>query len=242
MYLNIRDFSSFSNFGLLVKLIFAKLLYRDLISFSLFYNIAVSLKSSSFESSNLTVLDIGANKGQFAFMSSYLLPSAKLISYEPQHCLESSLISLKKILGSRFTYHLKAVSSVSKPVAFNCTANHEQSSLLLPLQYSSSQVTVDAIGINDVLDSIKTDVFLKIDTQGHELQILSSIHDRNKHKLKFLLLEAAIFPSYCDQPTIESLILSLRDDFGFNGVQFVDMLFDKASNYPLECDLLFIRN
>lgn len=240
MYINLSSFGKPSSALLFAKAIALKLRYRRRISFSLLYNLMLEYKFINRLGSPSFVVDIGANQGQFATIASLVFPHCtKIVSFEPQASLEHFLRNTKRRLGDRFTYQMFAISNVDGTGILNQTSNNEQSSLLKPADQPSHSCEVRLLDINSVLDQMPSGIFLKIDTQGHELEILSAILPRNLEKIKFLLLEAAVFPSYIQQPSFSDIYEFVFSEFPVSSMSFVDMLPGKDGIGSSECDLLF---
>lgn len=238
MFINLSAFASPRSFVLFVKSLLWKLKYRDLISFSFFFNLLCRMSSIPPSHPPLTILDIGANKGQFALMSSLVFPTSfPIISCEPLPELEPFLRKVGYIIGQRFSYSMTAVSSSRGIVKLHRTSNNEQSSILAPIDIRSIPVTVSAQNINLLLSQINGPIFLKIDTQGYELEILKSIDQKYKHKIAYLLIEASIVSSYINQPSISDIMSFVSSSFDVMSFCFIDML--SNANGITECDIMY---
>ena len=127
-----------------------------------------------------TFVDVGANKGQFSLLVHYLFPKSKILAFEP-------LISEFRILKSIFkkknniTLFNLAVGKQKKSLNFFQTKKEDSSSLLkpnklqlryFPNNYVENIIRVRMIKLKSFIKSLKKPIFLKIDVQGYELEVL----------------------------------------------------------------------
>jgi FkbM family methyltransferase len=136
------------------------------------------LKSLNIE----TIVDIGANKGQFALVSRYCFPGAKIVSFEP-------LSAPAKIFNQVFkddrdtVLHNVAIGPKEEETIIHISQSDDSSSLL-PIsdlqeevfpgtsEASTATVTVAPLGIFLSKADIKSPALLKLDVQGFELEAL----------------------------------------------------------------------
>ena len=129
-----------------------------------------------------TIVDIGANRGQFALVSRYHLPQAKIISFEPLNAPSIIFRSLFKS-DSLTTLHEIALGSIQQEMTIH-VSKADDSSSLLPISEKQVQLfpgteekevrSVNVAPLQEVLSShdIIHPAFLKIDVQGFELKVL----------------------------------------------------------------------
>jgi FkbM family methyltransferase len=126
-----------------------------------------------------TVIDVGANKGQFACFARGRWPGARLICFEP---LPGPRDRLTLVTGGSAEIHAVALGE-SEGKAQMHIASREDSSSLLPLGDTQKQlfdmeetreVSVAVRRLDAVLDSkaLARPVLLKIDVQGFEFETL----------------------------------------------------------------------
>lgn len=129
------------------------------------------------------VIDVGANRGQFALDVLTACPNASLVSFEP---LRTEADIYEKVVKSSPRVHLvrSAVGDVSGRATMHVSAAADSSSLHEPTALQSSTFPgTGKVGSEDVrimrLDhadwpvEIPTSTLLKIDVQGHELSVIS---------------------------------------------------------------------
>ena len=128
------------------------------------------------------VLDIGANEGAFSAWALFRWQECKVIAYEP---CKATFERLQKAMSeqTRVELHRLAVTEREKPLLRYGANHHTENSIRdLGCQRFDGE-TVDTIKPFDLPFAD----FLKIDTEGCELEILSSY--LNKHTPKGIALE-----------------------------------------------------
>ena len=129
-----------------------------------------------------TVIDIGANRGQFALVARHCFPDASVISFEP---LPGPARVFRAVFGedSGVVLHEAAIGPQSENRTINVSA-HDDSSSLLPISQLQSEIfpgtesagtlTVRTAPLGSFVseDDIRTPAMLKLDVQGFELEAL----------------------------------------------------------------------
>jgi FkbM family methyltransferase len=191
-----------------------------------------------------TLIDVGANKGQFAVLARYLFPSVEIHAFEP---LEEEGQRFKTVVsGSRKLYRI-AISSESGNKTFYVTSRADSSSLLKPSKAQADAYgvslaqhkDVDTARLDDVIDLSKfpRPILLKMDVQGGELAVLRGM-PRSIPFLDFVYSEASFIHLYEQQPLAGEIIRFLEDcGFKIRGV------FNQSSTKfgPTQADFLFCR-
>lgn len=194
-----------------------------------------------------TVVDIGANVGQFALFASERFPDAKIFSFEP---LDDCWETFRELFqaGDQVRLLPYAVGVNDGETSLNVTTAKDSSSILAP---SATQVEVFGTAIEHTkkievrrLDSVlrKEDItgpaLLKIDVQGFELDVLHGCEELLS-LFDAIYVEASYLELYCGQALVSDVIEFLRKhDFDVRGVfnQHID-----PSRGPLQADFLFQR-
>jgi FkbM family methyltransferase len=193
-----------------------------------------------------TVVDIGANRGQFALVARHCFPAARIIAFEP---LTAAAERFRNALrgDSLVTLHQIAIGSTKEEAIMHVTAEDDSSSLLsiTALQQSLSagtrevatatvQVEMLSDRIND--DDLKSPALLKIDVQGYELAVLhgcASLLPRFSH----VYIECSFVELYAEQALAAEVIDHLSDHgFDLRGVYNVQY---DPQGCALQADLLF---
>ena len=126
-----------------------------------------------------TVLDVGANKGQFAAFARHRWPAARVICFEP---LPGPRARLLKVLRGSGEVHPVALGETEREAEMHL-ASREDSSSLLPLGEAQKRyfdmdeervVSVPVRRLDNLIGAheLKRPVLLKIDVQGFEFETL----------------------------------------------------------------------
>ena len=195
------------------------------------------------------VFDIGANKGQYALE---LLSSGfkgNIISVEP---LEGAYFLLQQAAfqHSNWTIHERAaVGAIETDVSINVSKNTASSSIL-PMDAKHAQAAlgseyVDVESVKQItLSSLLKqydyrNAWLKIDTQGYEMQVLATI-EAARLKPKFIELEVSTVELYTGQHLLEEIYARLSK-LGYKLCAGETTFIDPASCETLQFDLVFKR-
>lgn len=185
-----------------------------------------------------TVIDVGANEGQFAAMIHRQIPNAKVISFEPLPPCHSKLKEvLSRIPGSKLLP--VAVGNKSDQVQMHCSEYTPCSSLLPgtdqlesahPGAGSVRPIDVSVVRIDDALENtqLDTEVLMKLDVQGFEIPAVEGALETLK-KTALIVVEVCFFRRlYQGQP----LFHEIYDTFHGLGFQFMGF----PEQYPRESD------
>ena len=196
-----------------------------------------------------TVIDVGANVGQFAVATSKIFPESRIYSFEPNPPCALQLKANVAKLGNVETYDL-ALGETEGEIEFHVNA-HSHSSSILPLASSHLEAFPDArestlIRVKvSTLDKVFGDVelqhpvLLKLDVQGYELQVLRGGRDLLT-RVDYVLLEASFKPMYQGEPIFVEIEKRMRE-FGFEFLRPVGFLRAPKTGEFLQMDALFQR-
>lgn len=197
-----------------------------------------------------TVIDVGANTGQFASQINRQCPDAKIISFEPLDACQSELQSvLEQIPGSRIIK--AAVGDVPGTAKMNSSDFSPCSSLLsgtelLGEDYSHAAQTktidVDIVRIDDALkdDDLADDILVKFDVQGFEIPAMRGA-ERLLEKAAVVVCEVCFFRKLYDgQPLFDEIYLELKDR-GFRYMGNAEQSLRKTDGRVVEADAIFER-
>lgn len=192
-----------------------------------------------------TVLDVGANVGQFARASLGRWPGVHVIAFEPDPDVAARLgASLGK--AGRVEVHALAVGSEDGTAAFFPHAHRLSSSLLPvadgvrgePWARELTPLTVPRRQLDSVLAgrTLERPCLLKIDAQGLELDVVTAA-TATLEQVDAVLVEAAFEPRYAGQPRFSQVHQTLLD-LGWELLRPLD--FNRgADGRILEADLLY---
>jgi FkbM family methyltransferase len=197
-----------------------------------------------------TVIDVGANVGQFAVACAKIFPGVTVHSFEPlPGCVERLKRNVAR-LGDVHVYPL-ALGAEGGEVTMHVNS-HSHSSSILALGERHRRAfpgarEVDAIKVNiSTLDlqmksmSLERPVLLKLDVQGYEPQVLEGATE-TLNKVDYVLLEASFRPMYEGERTFMDIAKTMQDH-GFEFLRPVDWLRDPHNGEVLQIDALFMKS
>lgn len=162
-----------------------------------------------------TVLDVGANDGEFAKMLLATGFKGRIISFEPLPGAYSALTAAAKAFENWLVAPRLALSDENGTARFNVTQGDTSSSLLEPLdsfisdtpQVKVSEVIEVPTRRLDDLDGLEftpSRTLLKLDVQGGEAKVLAGA-EQSLRSMAGILSEMSLMPLYAGQPDWESI-------------------------------------
>ncbi|HEX7069298.1 MAG TPA: FkbM family methyltransferase [Rhodothermales bacterium] len=191
-----------------------------------------------------TIIDGGANKGQFARAATEMYPDAQIIAFEPLPDMADALRRnledrpqvkvMQSALGSRegtidFYRHRHTVaSSALKPIA------RERPDDVRPIE-------VPVCRLDNALQQIllRPPILLKLDLQGFEIEALRGAVEALS-KMDYVLVETSFVPLYAGEPDFVDVLDYMRGA-GFSFLRPVDMLRDERGGI-VQMDALFAQS
>lgn len=195
------------------------------------------------------VLDVGANMGQYSQALRKAGYQGKIISFEPITECYQFLVNQKDE-----NWHIMniALGSSAGAIDLHVTNKNVFSSFLKPNQYSVHRFnesaktahieTVEVKKLDDILAQIipdldSTNLFLKLDTQGYDLEVLKGAQQSLKY-IAGIQSEISCKAIYEGMPShIESL--TYIDELGYELTNIFPLSHDKHDLSLLECDCVF---
>lgn len=187
------------------------------------YRIVSLLKTSGL--SYQTIIDGGANKGQFARAATEFFPEAQIVSFEP---LPDVADALRQNLSDRtnVTVHQAALGPSDGTTTIYRQSYSLASSVLRPSNDSekTEAVEVPVVRLDSVLDvsELQHPILLKLDLQGYELEALQG-GPEILARADSVLLEAAFVRGYEHEPLFVEVLQFMREA-GFAFDRPLDML------------------
>lgn len=195
-----------------------------------------------------TIIDVGANSGQFTLLSRLVHPSAKIIAFEP---MVDAAERFEKIFSgdSRVTLHRVALGAECADSEIHLSAKRDSSSLMPQAAQADYFPQTKEIGTEKIqvapLSTCVTEndlvgpVLMKIDVQGFEGDVLRGSADLLK-QIDWVYCEASFVELYQDQPLAGDIIAFLAtNNFALASVVVDDfMVFDGRA---VQADFLFQR-
>ena len=192
------------------------------------------------------VLDVGANSGEWAATVAKCLPSAELHCFEPQPACQLALQSLSKH-NPRVHVHAMALGAQNGRLAMNANRFTPSSSFLRmtkrhvdlwPATADTAEIEVLVRCLDDETSSLGTGMFLKIDVQGYELQVLQGATDTLTRTT--LIVAEVLFESlYENQSGVADLIAHL-DAQGFRLAEVLHQHRPNGNEFIAYADLAFV--
>lgn len=199
-----------------------------------------------------SVLDVGANEGQFASsLRSDVGFTGRIHSFEPS-AETFARLDVRSASDARWSVHCVALGDVEAELELHLFETSDWNSLHPPdldhVRRSGRELhaigtesvrvtTLDQLWVDLVDDSDVT--FLKSDTQGHDLQVLAGANDRLA-SVAGLLLESSITTFYEDEPTFADVVERCAD-LGFAPTGFFPVTRQVASMALDTIDVCFVR-
>ncbi len=197
-----------------------------------------------------TVLDVGANVGQFAVAAAKMFPHVRIHSFEPvPECVVKLRRNISKLSNIRVypialgdsegetTFHVNSyiLSSSILPLA----KGHREA---FPNAQQVETITVQVSTLDSVFDGVdfQPPVLLKLDVQGYEGQTLRGGVDTLK-RVDYVVLEASFKPMY-EGEILFMDIVRMMEKQGFRFERPVGWCQASRSNEILQMDALFMRN
>jgi FkbM family methyltransferase len=197
-----------------------------------------------------TIIDIGANTGEFAIEISTILPEAKLISFEPiLECFEELKENLSFHKNFK-AYHMALGEEASENEIFKNEFT-PSSSLLEMANLHKDEFTHTANSVkekivikrlSDVLKSsdIQIPLLIKIDVQGYEGKVIDGGEDIIK-SADVIICELSFEKLYEEQVYFDDIYSRFKAlGFTYHGNHL--QLNSPKNGIPLQCDGIFIKN
>ena len=193
-----------------------------------------------------TIVDVGANRGQFALAARRFHPEAQIVSFEP---LAAPAATFRAVFdGDTRTSLVNAALGPAPGEAVIHVSGRDDSSSLLPITKAqdnlfpgTAQIATDTVRVTRLAEhvaasAIKSPALLKIDVQGFELQALAGSEDVLDH-FSWIYVECSFVELYAGQAFADDVIAWLRErGFALRGVYH--MSYDEAGN-AVQADFLF---
>jgi FkbM family methyltransferase len=199
------------------------------------------------------VLDVGANKGQYGLTLRRLGYTGHIVSFEP---VPEVFRELEAAAGhdAGWTVHHLALGAHTARASIYVTRGNDFSSLLMPTAYAVTRFgrsapverveEVEVCRLDEIFESVTRHVahprlFLKMDTQGYDLEVFAGAGAATDRMLG-LQSEVAVVPLYHGMPTmLEALDAYQSAGFALSGLFPVSRDLDTAR--ILEYDCLMLR-
>ncbi len=162
-----------------------------------------------------TVLDAGANKGQFSLAALCSRPGCRVIAFEP---LSAPAARYERLFAGRENISLQRLALGSEPGTVDIhVSGRDDSSSLLPISGVQTETfpgtaevgreVVQVMPLDQAVDvaALAKPVLLKIDVQGFELELLKGAENSLNH-VSDIYCELSFLPFYEGQPLAPEVI------------------------------------
>lgn len=199
-----------------------------------------------------TIIDVGANEGQFARMISEFFPKAQIHCFEPLEAPFRKLADWAATQEGRVHCYSLALGDQEGEAQMHMHEQHTYSSSLLSSTDNFHQLypqtkaehlvrvqlsTLDQ-ALGDTLDRMSQGTLLKLDVQGYEDRVLSGA-TRLLGKVQACILEVSLESFYEGQADFQSLSRLLYET-GFRYAGNLDQVYGKDGRV-LWFDALFLK-
>lgn len=195
-----------------------------------------------------TIIDAGANQGQFAIAANYFYPSAQIHSFEPLPDVFPILQHNTRKLSGITTYNIALGNANGKLEFYSNAYSHASSALkvsaiqksLLPKTAASRTIETPVQRLDD-LDlefQLNSPALLKMDVQGFEKEVLKGARNILPH-IDYLLFESSFVQLYDGEPLFDEMH-SFVKELGFELIAPVGFLQSEKLQI-LQMDLLYKR-
>ena len=196
-----------------------------------------------------TILDVGANTGQFARMIHQALPSAMIYSFEPLgDCYEELVMSMKDVRnfrafkfalgGGQFETHMHRSEFSPSSSILQMGELHRQA---FPQTSRTKEERISVRALDDVVPDLECDdnLLIKLDVQGYEDRVINGAR-KVLARASVLIVETSFERLYDDQPLFDAIFDMLRQlDYKYHGS--LSQLRNPLDGSVLQADSIFIK-
>jgi FkbM family methyltransferase len=175
-----------------------------------------------------TVIDIGANTGQFALLASQMLPAAQIYSFEPLHECFQKLLQQTSEIDNIHVFNF-ALGDKNEKKEFYSNSFSQASSFLQTTSCNDENYPLASdhqpIGLMEIktLDSlsevipINGNLMIKVDVQGYEDKVILG-GENTFSKATTIMIEMGFVELYQNSPLFNDIYQQLMTlGFEFNG-------------------------
>jgi FkbM family methyltransferase len=197
------------------------------------------------------VIDIGANEGQFSRAILNEFNDVHIYAFEPLPMAgERYMRNLQSAAPGRVILHKVACGAAKSTVALHVNVFSQSSSFLqiskdhlrlYPHAREKGQMEVQVEKLDDLMNGVifSSNVLMKIDVQGFELQVLEGA-ENTLGRIQHVLVETCFVPMYVGEPTFDVILTHLKAK-GFRFVGPLSLVVDPVLRVPVQMDALFER-
>ena len=200
-----------------------------------------------------SVIDVGANEGQFGRSILDIFPGAHLYCFEPLAAPFQKLLAWSGSSSANVRCFNLAIGDVERTVEMHCHIHHSPSSSILASTAHGHEIypqtaseiitnvkltTLDTI-LGQEIESMPKPILLKLDVQGFEDRVLRGA-SKILEKCEVCLLEVCLDPLYEEQANFIELA-NLLFDAGFKYAGNLDQAY-AMDGHVIYLDAVFVRS
>ena len=198
-----------------------------------------------------TVLDVGANEGQFARTALHAFAGAKVICFEPLPSVQAALRTLAADSDGRVELQPFALGDREGQTEFHISSFSPSSSVLpldQPIAALGDQIKMTAtvqVSLRRLADwaasrSIADEIIIKLDVQGYEASVLRGAGDFLARP-RLVIAETTFAPIYAGQASLGELC-AILEPHGLKYREAFGVIRDGTTGEPLWQDSVFVRS
>jgi FkbM family methyltransferase len=197
-----------------------------------------------------TIIDIGANIGQFSKWAYEIFDKPDIHAFEPitkvYDQLKVNLESFEKIKVYNF-----GIGNIEEVIFINVNENSPSSSILelddkhienFDFAINTYKEKIILKKLDTIIDitNLKQNILIKIDVQGYEYDVILGSIKVMEH-VKVILIELSFVSMYKKQHLFND-VLCLLNSLGFQYIgNLTDQSYDKITGAPMFADAVFIK-
>jgi len=195
-----------------------------------------------------TVVDVGANRGQFSLAVRRWSPKARAIAFEP---LPNAAAAFRRVFqgDSKVTLHEAAIGSGAGEATIHVSGADDSSSLLpistlqTKLYPGTEEIGTETVKVGRLSDFISakevvSPALLKLDVQGYELDALRGCSELMQ-EFDYIIVECSFMELYGGQALAHEIIRFL-DSHGFALSNVYNLEYDRGGQ-AVQGDFAFAR-
>lgn len=197
-----------------------------------------------------TILDVGANEGQFSHKLIELGFDGKIFSFEPIASVFQMLQKNASPFPNWTPVHMgvgrqpgEHVINVSENLASSSLLSVNSASVLVdPTTRTARQESINVTTIDTFMRAngpLEEELLLKLDIQGYELEALNGALE-NLSRFKLIQAELSFTKVYEGAPLYKEVIAFL-ESYGFEIFTFIPAFIDSKTGRMLQADGIFIQ-
>lgn len=189
-----------------------------------------------------TILDIGANVGQFHTLAKQHFPDSYIFSIEADSSCEEEL---KKVTQNYIITLLAKDNNIYDFYTIKSHKHNSGNSIYKELTefYNDDNIVIEkksGVKLDNLFDDDIPFDLIKIDTQGSELDILSGGVNICK-KAKGILVEVSLIP-YNENAPLYDDVMNFMNTIGFKAMDEIGYGYHPLNGNLIQKDILFINN